>query len=169
MHQESYEAVSRFALERVTPNDSVADVGAYDVNGTFRSIFINCKYTGLDIEPGPNVDLVVAPYDFGNKQFDVVVSGSAMEHVQDLRRWAAACIAIMRPGGLLCVVVPHGTSGFTEHRHPVDCWRVWPDGIRWLFRDLDIFYCAVEARDTVMYARRKIDDLRSSEDILRNA
>jgi len=165
MHPESYAAVDAFAKQYVRETCKVADVGSYDVNGTFRTIFPHCTYTGLDIAGGPGVDRVVKPYDFGDEQFDVVISGSAMEHVEDLKLWAAACISIMKPGGHICIVVPHGTSGFTEHRHPVDCWRVWPDGMRWLFRELLILDCRCDARDTVMIARRPEADTRSPDQV----
>jgi hypothetical protein len=160
MHPESYAAVDAFAKQYVTKPCHVGDVGSYDVNGTFRTIFPHCTYVGLDIAEGPGVDRVVKPYDFGDELFDVLVSGSALEHVQDMKFWAWACISIMRPGGLICVVAPHGTSGFTEHRHPVDCWRIWPDGMRWLFQDLEILDCRTDPRDTVMIARRPVSDTR---------
>jgi len=48
------------------------------------------KYYGLDIEPGPNVDLISkSVYDFGLKEhfFDVVVSGNTLEHVEAPWLW----------------------------------------------------------------------------------
>ena len=38
----------------------VLDVGSFDVNGNYREIFesIGLDYTGLDMEKGPNVDIV---------------------------------------------------------------------------------------------------------------
>lgn len=169
MHQESYAAVADFVYRFARPGMRVADVGAFDVNGTFRPLFGGFEYVGIDMTPGPNVDRVVDPYDFGDGGFNIVVSGNSMEHVEDLRRWAAACLALLVPGGFLCITVPHGTSGFTEHRHPVDCWRVWPDGMRWLFRDMEILECRTDARDTVMIARRRSDDIRSKKEILETA
>jgi SAM-dependent methyltransferase len=156
MHPEAYALVTKFAGEHVLdPATRVAEIGAYDVNGTFRPIFAHCSYTGLDMEAGPNVDRVIEPYYFGDELFDVVISGNTIEHVEDMAKWATACIAITKPGGMLCIVGPHGTSGFTEHRHPVDCWRIWPDGMRWLFRELEILECRTDARDTVMVGRKK--------------
>ena len=31
----------------------------------------------------------------------------------------------LKPGGLCCILAP---SAAPEHRHPVDCWRFYPDG-----------------------------------------
>ena len=33
----------------------------------------------------------------------------------------------LKPGGHCCIIAP---SAGPEHRYPVDCWRVYPDGLR---------------------------------------
>jgi len=110
----------------------VLDVGSYDLNGSFRDLFSHskCKYVGLDIESGPNVDLVLnRPYDWSMLQtdyFDVVISGNVLEHVEFPWITFSEMARILKPGGLLCVVVP---NGFREHRYPVDCWRFFTDGV----------------------------------------
>jgi len=128
----------------------VADVGSYDVNGTFKPLLEQWDYTGLDIEDGPNVDVVIEPYYFGEEQYDVVVSGNCMEHVEDLVQWADAIKDIVKPNGLLCITTPFKIN---EHRHPVDCWRVMPDGMRFLFRDMEIIECGKEGIDTYLIAK----------------
>lgn len=132
----------------------VADVGSYDVNGTFRNIFEHCSYTGLDIAEGPGVDKIITIEDFGAEQYDVVISGSTLEHVEDMQQWMDNCVSITKPGGLLCIIAPHGMSGFEEHFHPLDCWRIWPHGMRWLARKLEVIKCWRDIRDTVLIARK---------------
>ena len=57
----------------------VLDVGSYDVNGSYRHLFSDeyFKYYGLDMEAGPNVDLVLNnPYqwnELGTDSFDIVI------------------------------------------------------------------------------------------------
>lgn len=136
------------------PGTSVADVGSYDVNGTVRDLFEHCAYTGLDIAEGPGVDRVITLEDFGSEQYDVVISVSTLEHVEDMAQFARECIKITKPGGLLCIIAPHGMSGFDLHSHPLDCWRIWPDGMRWLFRATEIIECSRHENDTFLIARR---------------
>jgi cephalosporin hydroxylase len=143
-----------FADRYVTEPGRVADVGAYDFNGNYRAFFPACEYTGIDLGPGPNIDRVVTPDDFGEGGFDVVVSGQCMEHVEDLRQWVAQCIGLAKPGGVLCIIAP---NTWPEHRHPVDCWRIYPDGMRWAFRELEILECRTVAEDTIMIARRPLE------------
>jgi SAM-dependent methyltransferase len=140
-----------FVEKYVKPPCTVADVGSYDVNGSYRKLFDGCEYLGLDTHKGPNVDVIVEPYDFGDYQYDVVVSGQVLEHVEDMHRWRDAVLRIIRPGGLLCVIAPHSWG---LHRYPKDCWRIFPDGMEWLFQSLEILECFMGQTDTVLIARK---------------
>jgi len=111
----------------------VLDVGSLDVNGTYRRLFTDAawSYTGLDVVAGCAVDTVVAdPYrwtEFRDASFDVVVSGQALEHIEYPWRTIEEMARVLRRGGVAFVIVP---SAGPEHRHPVDCWRFLPDGLR---------------------------------------
>lgn len=114
---------------------NVLDVGSQDVNGTFRSIIEHrtWQYVGLDIAPGPNVDIVTDdPYrfPFGSDLFDIVISGYAMEHVEAIWLWIPELVRVLKPGGLLSIITHWQLM---EHRYPVDCWRIMPDGMKYLF------------------------------------
>jgi len=116
---------------------TVLDVGSYDVNGTYRPLVegLGWQYTGLDLQPGPNVDIVASNpdrYPIADGAYDVVISGSTMEHVARPWRWVPELVRILRPGGLLCIVT-HWQ--FPEHRYPMDYWRFMADGMRLLFDD----------------------------------
>lgn len=117
------------------PTALVLDVGACDVNGTFRPLVEGrgWRYTGLDVAAGANVD-IVTPDPFGfplaDNSFDIVISGSTMEHVTAIWRWVPELVRVLRPGGFLAI---HTHWQFVEHRYPVDCWRIMPDGMRYLF------------------------------------
>lgn len=121
---------------------NVLDVGSCDVNGTFRPLVERrgWGYTGLDIEAGPNVDVVTADphrFPFDDAAFDVVISGYCMEHVKSVWRWVPELARMLRPGGLL-VIITHWQ--FPEHRFPVDCWRILPDGMAHLFDEAGVLH-----------------------------
>lgn len=116
---------------------NVLDVGSYDVNGTFRPLVESrgWHYTGLDVSAGPNVDVVaLTPFNFqfADNTFDIVMSGSTMEHVTAFWKWVPELVRVLKPGGLLAI---HTHWQFMEHKFPIDCWRVLPDGMRFLFDD----------------------------------
>lgn len=123
------------ALSRWEGTASVLDVGSLDINGSFRSAIESreWEYTGLDIVVGENVDVVsddLYSYPFDDDSFDIVISGSTMEHVESIWLWVPELARLVKPGGLLIIITHHT---FAYHAHPVDCWRIMPDGMRHLF------------------------------------
>ena len=123
------------ALGRVDwPEARVLDVGSLYVNGSYRKTIVDrgWEYIGLDVVAGRNVDVVAPEFDypFEDGAFDVVISGSTMEHVTAIWRWVPELVRVLRPGGLLAIVT-HMAWGI--HPWPLDCWRILPDGMRYLF------------------------------------
>lgn len=136
MHADSYALIGEMLkrCDRLT-DASVLDVGSYNVNGTFKPLIVErgWVYLGLDQTAGPNVDVVSSdPFHFplASNQFDVVISGSTMEHVTRIWDWVPELVRVLKPGGFLAI---HTHWSFMEHRYPVDCWRIMPDGMRYLF------------------------------------
>jgi SAM-dependent methyltransferase len=128
----SYRAMEKFA--KLLPADrklAVVDVGSMDLNGSFKAIFSPPhEYTGIDIRPGKNVDLVVTDdfkWQIPDATFDVVISGSALEHSRLPWLFVSECARILKRGGLMALNAPYH---WRFHEHPIDCWRVYPDGMR---------------------------------------
>jgi len=137
-----------FAKKYLFPGDNlkILDVGSLDVNGTYKDIFQkpNWRYSGLDLAEGKNVDIVSrSAYDFDlpDNVFDVVVSGNCLEHVEAPWLWIDEVEKAVKPGGLICIIVPFYVG---PHRYPLDCWRILPDGMRYLLKksgNLEIIEC----------------------------
>ena len=89
----------------------------------------SCSYTGVDVLPGRNVDLVMRrPYriPLPSNSVDVVLTGQVFEHVPFF--WASfmELARVLRPGGYIFMTVPS-----RGHTHDVyDCWRFYPDSMR---------------------------------------
>lgn len=134
MHNSSFEHMRRLVAEyirRERPLDAV-DIGSYDVNGSYRTLFDapGWHYTGIDLEAGPGVDIVLdSPYrlPFRTASVDLVLSGQAFEHVEFFWLTWLEMIRVLKPGGLVFLIAP---SRGPEHRYPQDCWRFYPDGYR---------------------------------------
>lgn len=134
MHEAAYKEMGRI-LDTWQGAASVLDVGSLDVNGTYRPLVRGhgWYYTGLDMSDGPNVDIVTPdPYNFpiADNAYDIVISGSTMEHVQAIWLWVPELARVLRPGGLLAIITHHR---YPYHRYPVDCYRILPDGMSYLF------------------------------------
>lgn len=140
MHESSYDLMRNFVVEQLADRETlvVADVGSFDVNGTYKQLFQNpgWTYTGIDLEAGPNVDLTLdceqeIPLCHRNR-FDILISGQTMEHVRRPWLWTQGLAQLTKPGGLVFVIAP---NTFHFHEHPIDCWRVWGDGMRAVMED----------------------------------
>ena len=80
---------------------------------------------------GVNVQLVLRnPYRWQEVKpasVDVIVSGQTFEHTEFFWLTAREIARALKTGGFVCIIAP---SAGDEHRYPVDCWRVYPDGLR---------------------------------------
>ncbi len=138
MHATAYDDMKQ--LLDAAPNwaRTCLDVGSLDENGTNRPLTDAKGWTctGVDIRQGANVDIVVKPYEypFDANSFDVVLSGQAMEHVEDLVKWINELTRVLKPGGRLCITT---VWKMFYHPYPVDTWRIMPDGMRWLFNQTE--------------------------------
>lgn len=124
---------------------SILDVGSqvllYDdgiQHASFRDLLGDeYEYTGMDIVAGLNVDIV--GLENISKIYDVVISGSTMEHVKRPWDWLKNLTKYFSK--YICIIAPHR---WREHRFPIDTYRYYPDGMRDLFeyagiKEIEIF------------------------------
>lgn len=84
-------------------NIKVLDIGSFDCNGNERHFFENCDYTGIDLLPGDNVDVVCAgqDYDAPDETFDTIISCECFEHNPFYAETLNNAIRMLKSGGLL--------------------------------------------------------------------
>ena len=127
-------------------NPNILDFGSQSLSdhigakNVLNKMNINYEYTGLDIEKGNNVDIVLKdPYIFKeipDSTYDVVISTSVLEHVEFFWLTYLEILRILKPNGLFYFNAP---SNGDFHRWPQDCWRFYPDSgnalINWAKRN----------------------------------
>jgi len=95
-------------------NCFVLDIGSLDINGNNRGLFQECKYTGIDIGPGNNVDVVCKGHEYRSDQlFDIVISSECFEHDYYYTETLVNAYKLLKPGGLLLFTC--ATTGRAEH------------------------------------------------------
>lgn len=125
--------VQKYLQKYSGKNLTILDIGSQDVNGTYRQFFVdkNWRYVGCDIVQGNNVDIVLQDvYDWreiSTGSCDVVITGQTFEHIEYPWVTMLEISRVMAVGGLCCIIAP---AAGPEHKYPLDCWRIYPDGFR---------------------------------------
>jgi len=93
----------------------VLEIGSLDINGSVRTNFHECDYVGIDVAPGPGVDVVCQgqDYDGAENSFDVVISCEVMEHNPYWAETMGNMVRVCKPGGM--VIMTCATLGRPEH------------------------------------------------------
>ena len=93
----------------------VVEIGAADVNGSIRPFFSGANYIGVDLAPGPGVDVVADGHAVAidSDSVDVAISCECFEHNPKWRETFANMHRMTRPGGV--VVVTCASRGRLEH------------------------------------------------------
>lgn len=91
----------------------VLEIGSLNINGTVRDFFVDCDYTGVDLAPGPGVDVVGEGQglDYEDESFDVVISAECFEHNP---HWLETFVNMRRMCSGL-VIFTCATEGRPEH------------------------------------------------------
>lgn len=155
MHDTAYKiAKAFFDVYLEAGNHRILEVGSYDVGGDWSPGKIRdlapegSRYIGVDIEAGPNVDLVVEPggkLPFDDGTFDAVIASSVFEHDPAFWLTFLELCRVTRPGGHIYINAP---SNGMFHQFPVDNWRFYPDAglalVSWAKRS-DVSLCLSES------------------------
>jgi len=160
MHESSYAEMEKFVAGIGAPVAKIGDVGSLGFKN-YRSLFLRpgWVYVGMDRRRGPNVDVVLpSDYEWKNVSdgaFDVVVSGQTLEHVPRPWLFMREMARIVKVGGVVCVVAPHT---WAYHPSPLDCWRVYPEGLKATMQDagLSIEKIYMNKTDTIGIAKKQV-------------
>jgi SAM-dependent methyltransferase len=141
-------------------NKKIIEVGSHDVNGSLRRLYESWnpfQYVGIDIEPGPGVDIVCRAEDivdiFGKNKFDIVVSTELLEHVKNWRKLISNLKNICKPDGI--IIITTRSKGFYYHGYPYDFWRYEVEDITDIFADCIIVNIESDKRNNGVFAKIK--------------
>jgi SAM-dependent methyltransferase len=70
-----------------------------------------------------------------DEQFDIVLSGNVIEHVQKIWVWIAEVARVCKTGGQLITINP---VSWPFHGEPQDCWRIYPQGMQALYDEAGV-------------------------------
>lgn len=146
----------------------VIDVGACDFNGSIRPLIESwgpAEYVGVDIIPGPCVDVVCNADDlltrFGEEQFDIVLSIEMLEHSRHWQRSIMNMKRLCKKGGYILLTTR--SQGYPCHGFPHDFWRFERTDMEVIFSDFELLSLESDPANpgVFVFARRP----RSSKEI----
>jgi SAM-dependent methyltransferase len=131
--------LARAVAETFSLPGPILEIGSYQVPGqeeigNLRPYFAGRTYLGLDMRPGPGVDLVadVEALPQPDGSVGTVLALSTFEHVPHFWRGFQEVRRVLRPDGALLVACPFY---FHIHSYPSDYWRFTPEALKLLLAD----------------------------------
>lgn len=121
------------------PSPSVLEIGTRRTStnrSTLRKDWVPHarEYIAADFREGLDVDVVADAHHLsdvlGENRFDLVISCSTYEHIQNPWLATVEICRVLKPGG---VVFVQTHQSFPIHAHPHDYWRFTADGLKTLF------------------------------------
>lgn len=157
MHKNSHTKMEWFKNTYLSTSKKleILDVGSLDGKGNYNYSDIfnekNWNYTGLDIQAGNNVNIVVTDiynwFEIEDNSYDIVISGQFFEHLEFFWLTMAQIERVLKPGGYVCIIVP--SSGPKHGGNMPNCYRFYEDGLRALAKyvDLEVLHASVDDRN----------------------
>ena len=149
MHLNSQLLFQKYAPGCFQDYQRVLEIGPDGFPSTYRRLLANptLDWQTLDITGDPQLtfharDEYTFPMPGG--LFDVVLSGQVIEHVRKTWVWIQEVARVCKPGGYVITVNP---VSWGYHEAPIDCWRIYPEGMRTLYDEagLEVQHCAAES------------------------
>src|SRR5207249_4485149 len=124
-----------YATRYFSPGMSVLEIGPDKFPSSYQNIVGSkiVKWDTLDLSDNPNLTYIpVTEYTFPilDNVYDIVLSGQVLEHVKKPWTWIKEVARVCRKGGFVITINP---VSWPYHEAPVDCWRVYPDGMKALY------------------------------------
>lgn len=135
MHTNSQLLFQKYAKKFFRPSMKVLEVGPDIVPSTYQKIVSDSSilWHTIDLRHDPALTYCASSeYKFPVQTgaYDIVLSGQVIEHVRQIWVWIRELARVCKEGGLVVTVNP---TSWPYHEAPVDCWRMFPEGMRALY------------------------------------
>jgi SAM-dependent methyltransferase len=156
MHHNSILLFEKYALSLFRPAARVLEVGPDVFPSSYQQkVKVPCEWHTLDMTGDERLTYRASEeyaFPIEADSYDIVLSGQVIEHVRKPWRWMPELARVTKPGGLVITINP---VSWPFHEAPLDCWRIYPDGMRALCEDssLTVMYCAFGSLETSRFKR----------------
>lgn len=144
----------------------ILEIGPDRFPSTLRSCVrdTSIQWQTMDMYQCEKLDFTnLQPYEFPipDESFDLIVSANVAEHVQALWKWMPEVARVCRRGGRVVTINP---VSYPYHEAPIDCWRIYPEGMRAVYAEagLTVVHAGFECLE-VSANRRRLPGVSTSK------
>jgi len=150
MHLNSELLLRKYALGYFKDNLRVLEIGPAGIPSAYQKMVNNPTLTWhtLDLhESFPGLTYISKEeyhYPIDSESYDIIITGQVIEHVKKIWLWLDELKRILRKNGTMVIINP---VSWPYHAFPVDCWRIFPDGMKALCEEvnLEVILCEFES------------------------
>lgn len=159
MHPNSELLFEKYAKKYFQNNLRILEIGPDKFPSTYQSIIGDNSiiWDTLDLSDNHKPTYLARDgYSYKNliddNYYDIVLSGQVLEHVKKIWVWFKELARVCKPGGLIITINP---VSWPYHESPVDCWRVFPEGMQALYEEtgLKVILSICESLEVPNYRR----------------
>lgn len=157
MHRNSRLLFERYAKELFQPGMRVLEIGPDWHPTTYQTALGRDDLTWHTVDFGDHPVLTYHLQDeyhvpVEDDAYDIVLSGNVIEHVKKIWVWIKEVARVCKPGGTVITINP---ISWPFHENPVDCWRIYPDGMRTLYDEagLEVDLAKCESLEGAVFTR----------------
>ena len=147
MHRNALKLFQEYGVPFIERGNLVLEVGPDHNPSSLTQWHAGCWDT-VDINDASKPTFISTEnaLPIGDDVYDVVLSANVIEHVRRPWIWLKELVRVTRPGGHVVTICP---ITWPCHRAPLDCWRIYPDGMATLYEDagLEMVVCAAKSYD----------------------
>jgi hypothetical protein len=140
MHANSILLFKRYALPYFVKGIKVLEIGPNDFPSSYKTIVGNiCDcWDTLDLNQDSRLTYTAtSEYSFpiADHSYDIVLNGQVIEHVRKIWLWIKEVSRVCKIGGKVITINP---VGWPYHEAPIDCWRIYPEGMKALCEEASL-------------------------------
>ncbi len=157
MHTNSKLLFHAYARDLFLKGSLVLEIGPDAFPSSYRRVIGNAsgQWDTLDIFEHPQLTYSNSKennFPIPDGTYDIVLAANVLEHVKRPWVWIKEVARVCKPAGHIILITP---VSWPFHAAPVDCWRIYPDGMRAILEDagLEVAQCLFESREVPGFKR----------------
>jgi SAM-dependent methyltransferase len=140
MHANGVLLFEKYAKPLILERQRILEIGPDGFPSTYSRLCqgLSLVWHTLDLSANPNLTYphsAAYSFEIPDDAYDIVISGQVIEHVARPWTWLREVARVTRVGGLVITINP---VSWVYHEAPIDCWRIYPEGMKALYEDASL-------------------------------